>query len=167
MPAPRDAARPAPDSVSVQPRRVRGHAEVAVRGQAPLEHLRCPSIIAGAATIQQHPGVQPVRSASSSRLRHLLGDLAGDGEVTFGFLPPTSRRGGETSTGLHEPAVEGDPSITPREHPFEKWGQCSRLLVQTTQVERLNEAEHAVPRALCRWPGRGWATSTGLTRRAP
>ena len=41
-------------------------------------------------------------------------------------------------------------------------GQRRRFLVQATHVERLNEAEQAVPRADATDPARGWATSTGL-----
>ena len=58
-------------------------------------------MVAGAAAIQQHLGMQPAQIGQLDAVGHLLGDLASDGELPFGFLPPASGRGSETGAGLH------------------------------------------------------------------
>jgi hypothetical protein len=62
-----------------------------------------------------------------------------------GFVPPVIGCGDESGARLNQPAVEGDPSPAKLERPFHKRRQCNSLLVQSAQVERPDEAEHAVP----------------------
>ena len=74
--------------------------------------------------------MQPVQVGQLEPVGHLRGDLAGDGEVTFGFLPPTSRCGDETGTSLYETAVQGNPSPPELDQLSNKGRQCSCLLMQ-------------------------------------
>ena len=75
------------------------HAKPAISGQSFLEHLGGALVIAFPAAIQQRSGVQAAQVGKLEPIAHLLGDLAGDAEVVFGFLPTTSRCSHETGTG--------------------------------------------------------------------
>src|SRR4051812_37293396 len=67
--------------------------------------------------------------------------------MLLGFLPPMPGCGDESGTGLNEPAIEGDRSPAKLERPLHKRSQCNSLLVKSAQVQRLDEAQHAVPGA--------------------
>ena len=122
--------RPTPQALSLVC--VDGHVEGAVGGQRLVEHLGGARVVPDAAALQQHSGLQAAQVSQLEPVGHLLSDFARDPELAFGFIPPTSRCGGETRTSLHKPGVQGEPPIPELEHAFHQRGQRRRFLMEAT-----------------------------------
>jgi hypothetical protein len=60
-------------------------------------------------SIEQHPSLQSAQVGKLEPIAHLLGKLASDPELTFGFVPSTSVCGDETGASLQQPAVVAEP----------------------------------------------------------
>ena len=127
---------------------VGGHAERAVSGQRLLEHLGGASMVAVArrapAASGRAGGVGRPARAGWTSARRPRGPWRSRVRLRPSDGPLRRARPARVSTSRPSKVIHLLPSST---QLFHERRQRRGLLVQATQVERLNEAEHAVPRA--------------------